>query len=611
MATKTVSVWVALGSAFTKIPAWLALGLVLCSVGSCGVRGKSGADVGDADVDDGELDAVPDVSRDDLSDADLEEEDAPDIFGDSDACLGCDLKPDSDAMADVEILTYGDSLDGRSSGDGSDIGDVSEVLGDEDSEAVECDGCGQGSVCVEGKCTSTPKCAWAASVGGTAGEVAPAMGMLPDGGVVVGGHSTSAEIMVADEKVNLPGPLGDMPKTDGFVVAYAPDGTVTWTHVFGGDGDERVRALATDPAGNTVVSGYTTSDLLVSGDAELPGAFGKMDIFLIALDVSGKQKWAKRLGGADHDAVFGMTAGPDGDVVFGGYFVSPEIYLGGDFLTNVGPGTYDVFIARFDKDGNHIWSRSADGATFSYVHSAAIDSEDNVVACGGFKGGVLKSGPMQLPNAGEEDTWVARFGPGGEPLYWASYGGPNHDACHSVASTPDGGVVVVGSFQSPFIDFGGDKIPHVGAPGTHDLYVFKLASDGQHVWSQGHGGGDWDLAKTVAIDGAGRIFVGGATNSPSIDVGGGPLTGAGPSGAFAQVLLFQLSSGGQHVWSASFGGPDEDVGYAVGATPAGRFAAVGSYNDKDEGIPAGTISPCNGNPLPAYGGKDAFVVVFD
>ena len=479
-----------------------------------------------------------------------------------------------------------------------------------DGEGTDCPSCPSGTLCVGGECIAVPVATWAGSIGGSMMDLATGVGLGPDGRLVVGGQTMSTEISLAGKKVPVPFGKGSQTTTDAFLAGYEADGDLAWTLVFGGLGDDRIRALAVDSDGNTVVSGYTTSDTLFVGDETLSGA-GKMDIFLLRVSPDGNLIWAKRFGGQLDDAVFGMSTGPDGTIAVGGYFSSPQLSLGGEALENSSSGgKYDVVVARFDADGDPVWSTGLGGSTFSYAHGTAMDASGNVYAAGGFEGGKLEAEGLSLKNAGKGDAWVARFDTQGKVAWGESWGGPEHDACHCIAVAPDGGVAVVGSFQSPFISFGGPKFEHVGPSGYHDLFVARLNAGGVHQWSLAHGGFDWDLAKNVAVDAAGSVYVGGAFFSPEIDVGGGALGPGGPSGKMAEVLLFKLSAGGSHVWSAAFGGPDDDIGYAVAATAGGRFAAVGSFNGA-EGAPQGGSIDFGTGPLPTLGGRDSFYVVFD
>jgi len=479
------------------------------------------------------------------------------------------------------------------------------------SDATTCGGCPANAVCVAGKCVSVPTVAWADSIGGELMDLATGAGLAPEGSLVVGGQTMSTELAVGQQTVPVPFGKGSQTTTDAFITRYTPGGKVAWTFVFGGAGDDRIRALAVDSEGFTVVSGYTTSEVLDVGGQLLPGN-GKMDVFLLRLDVAGNVDWVKRFGGSQDDGVFGMSTGPEGTLSFGGYFSSPTLALGGELLKNDSPngGKYNVFVAKFDAQGEHVWSTALGGSSFAYVHGTAMNEQGDVFAAGGFEGGKLVTEGLTLSNAGKGDAWVARFGPTGKPVWGKSWGGPEHDACHSIAIAPDGGVAVVGSFQSPVISFGGGKFEHIGPLGYHDLFVVRLDGAGAHLWSEAHGGFDWDLAKNVAVDGGGSVCVVGAFFSPEIDVGGGPLGPGGPDGKMAEVLLLKLAAGGQHVWSAAFGGPDNDIGYAVAATAGGRFAAVGSFNGAEGTTQGGSVDFGTGY-LPTHGGRDAFVVVFD
>ena len=80
--------------------------------------------------------------------------------------------------------------------------------------------------------------------------------------------------------------------------------------------------------------------------------------------------------------------------------------FGGGPLTSA--GGIDIFLAKFDPAGNHLWSkRFGDG--FSQIgYSVTVDGADNVLFTGAFSGSVdFGGGP--LTSAGGIDIFLAKF----------------------------------------------------------------------------------------------------------------------------------------------------------------------------------------------------------
>ncbi|XXY20675.1 hypothetical protein WME88_13660 [Sorangium sp. So ce216] len=134
-------------------------------------------------------------------------------------------------------------------------------------------------------------------------------------------------------------------------------------------------------------------------------------------------------------------------------------------------------------------------------------------------------------------------------LAWArAYGGPGVDQGSSIASDAEGNFYVTGSFEGT-VDFGAGPLTSAG---QEDIFLLKLASSGELLWSKRFGKHHREQATTVAVDGNGDLLLAGhyrgngVTSDDSVDFGGGPL----PSfeGA-AEGFLVKLDGDGNHIWS--------------------------------------------------------------
>jgi hypothetical protein len=69
-----------------------------------------------------------------------------------------------------------------------------------------------------------------------------------------------------------------------------------------------------------------------------------------------------------------------GNVFVTGYFYYYKVDLGGGPLSN--NGYFDIFLAKCDPDGAHLWSKSFGGARYDEGWAVATDSAGNVVITG-------------------------------------------------------------------------------------------------------------------------------------------------------------------------------------------------------------------------------------
>jgi len=126
----------------------------------------------------------------------------------------------------------------------------------------------------------------------------------------------------------------------------------------------------------------------------------------------------------------------------------------------------------------------------------------------------------------------------------------------SVATGADGSSVVCGVFDGTF-NLGGTPLTAVdGQVGDElDIFVLRLDSSGQHVWSGVFGDGATDLCADVAVDSQGNMVLVGHYNG-SIDFGDGVINVVSGS----DLYITKLNADGSFDWTVSAG---SDAGTGV------------------------------------------------
>lgn len=172
-----------------------------------------------------------------------------------------------------------------------------------------------------------------------------------------------------------------------------------------------------------------------------------------------------------------------------------------------GGGT-DLFIAKFDEKGEHIWSKQfanpslADPPT-GFLADMDVRGDGEIVVGLPFLGTIdFGSGPLM--SEGLSDVSVARLDTNGDTLWSKRFGGGGTDTLAGVGFAKDGSVLLSGGFQFS-IDFGGGAWD---SDGTTDGYVAKLAADdGSLKWAKQLGGPSGQIVNTQAIDSSGSVTV--------------------------------------------------------------------------------------------------------
>jgi len=128
------------------------------------------------------------------------------------------------------------------------------------------------------------------------------------------------------------------------------------------------------------------------------------------------------------------------------------------------------------------------------------------------------------------------------------YGGPDGEYAFSFNKTLDDGYIIVGDTSS------------YGA-GSSDMWLFKIDRMGNEMWSKTIGGTEADRAQYIQITFDDGYIITGSTYS----------YGEG----LADIWLVKTDELGNEEWSKTFGGSDDDFGYAVQNTSDGGYIIVG------------------------------------
>jgi len=366
-------------------------------------------------------------------------------------------------------------------------------------------------------------------------------------------------------------------------------GTLLWSKQLGGASYDYLYALTIDASGNMTLTGsfQGTADL---GAGPVTSAGGS-DVFVASYASSGAHRWSHRFGSAGDEIGYGVAADASGNVTVVGHFAG-GVDFGGGVLTSA--GTQDVFIASYDQQGAHRWSRRCGGTSTDRASAVAVDASGNFTVTGLVEGAVNFGGGVRT-GSGSSDVFVASYDSLGTHRWSQVFGGILMDSGSGVAADQSGNVTVTGYFWDT-VSFGGSTL---SSAGVEDVFVASFTSTGAHRWSKAWGGGSSDRGNAVVVDGSGNATVTGHYWG-TVDFGGGPLTAAGVAGT-SDVFVVSFNPTGGHRWSARFGGASSDYGNALAVDGSGNLSLAGRFQ--------GTVD-LGGGPLTAAGSQDLFVASY-
>ena len=106
-----------------------------------------------------------------------------------------------------------------------------------------------------------------------------------------------------------------------------------------------------------------------------------------------------------------------------------------------------------------------------------------------------------------------------------------------------------------------------------DAFVAKLGNNGGLIWNTFIGGAGNDLAWGIALDAAGNIFVTGTSDQTW---GTSPKRAFTGTGGWTDAFVAKFTNNGAFVWNTFLGGSGPDAGYGIKTHPSGIIGVAGS-----------------------------------
>jgi hypothetical protein len=333
---------------------------------------------------------------------------------------------------------------------------------------------------------------WVQTFGGAREDVARAVAIRGDTIIVVGNFLDELK-------------LGEFAhKSDGsddlFVAAFDRKGEPQWLWTAGGINSDGANAVAATPDGGWVIGG-SFRDTATIGSSVLTSK-GGTDAVLIKLAATGEVSWVKQFGGFYDDTILHLAVDVQGSIFVQGEFRDVADW-GGKPLKAGGGSDFDVVLAKYDANGEHVWSQRFGNAFNDVAGGVTVDRAGFVTMAGSFDKEITFGSGDDHNSLGESDIFVARFTTDGKLVWANTYGAEREDIGYDIASDDAGNTVTTGWFQGS-VDFGTGAL---ASKGNKDVFALKLDPAGKVVWAQSWGDHDHDQGRAIAIDDKGAAYV--------------------------------------------------------------------------------------------------------
>ena len=348
----------------------------------------------------------------------------------------------------------------------------------------------------------------------------------------------------------------------------------------GGSDDDNITGSTFDSEGNYYITGYFKNTLQLQGSSQTVTSVGGSDFYIAKYDTDMELLWVKSGGGSTgFDWTNEIALNTNNEIIVTGYFDTQATFgEGGNEITIDSEGGRDIFVCKYDSDGNIIDAIGEGGGENDNSSSVAIDSDNNIIICGKIRGEATLNGDgtnsvtLTAIGGGSEDfNFVAKYNLDFE-LLWAE------DYAHS-------------GYNESYGDIGIDNNNNIFICGIinetyYDPIIVKYTPEGNQdvVYLPQGNEFDEDVATCLTMDSEGNCYV---TGSLTNDLHFGNIT---------------ISAGNtelnRNIWIAKFSNNLELLHVQV-------IPSTGWNQPKDI-----TVSPQNEIFLTGYLGQDTESVTF-
>ena len=290
--------------------------------------------------------------------------------------------------------------------------------------------------------------------------------------------------------------------------------------VYGGDSYDVGKALVQTSDNGYVIAGST-------GSFDL----GNAQFMLIRIDAWGSEQWRKYYGGPFSDQLESMAVVPAGGYIMAG-------------VTETLDMSYQVAVIRVNENGDVLWEKNYGGAQWDIAKKVIALSDGGFAIAG-----------QTFSNGGQGQAILMCLDASGDTLWTRNYGGPATEGANALASTADDGFIMAATTES------------YGA-GAKDVWLMRLNSTGDTIWTKTYGGDMDDVPYAVLQTIDGGYAIAGGKSSGSVGM--------------ADFHLFKVDAAGQEVWSNFFGGPNTDQWHDLLQSNVGDLVTIG-YSKSDIG----------------------------
>jgi uncharacterized repeat protein (TIGR01451 family) len=274
-------------------------------------------------------------------------------------------------------------------------------------------------------------------------------------------------------------------RTDVYVMKLDSAGNFAWAHAFGATEYDEAENIWLDAAGNLLVSGRFWGPVdFDPGPATVTLGYGNgIASFVTKWDPNGNFLWAKGMFGNDDVYPYGLATDVLDNVYSAGVFYGNiDFDPGTGVSTLVSAGIDDVFITKWNTNGDFIWAKRIGGTNIDGLNVITLTESGNLFLGGVFRGtvdfdpGIGTVNHTASPTI--DDGYIVKLDTSGNLIWARPIPCTNGSQVRTLQVKEDKEVIAAGAFSlSMDVDPDAVGVYNLTSQGGQDAFTLRWLQD--------------------------------------------------------------------------------------------------------------------------------------
>lgn len=294
----------------------------------------------------------------------------------------------------------------------------------------------------------------------------------------------------------------------GFIQKFDPNGNLIWAKVVLAPFENMVQNAQGDLF---IIGRYggTVDFDPGAGIYNMTTQYGNS--FVLKLDSAGNFIWVKHFESTflNYNRAMSVCLDHSNNVIITGYFQGQNDFNPGNGVNNFtsSNNSRDIFIVKLDSIGEYMWARQFGSTLDDEGWSIAVDTNNNILSTGKFRGTVNFGLGFNISAANDRDIYISKLDVNGNSIWIKSLAGGVDEWVYHITTNSLNDVYVCGSFLGTMDVNPGAGVFNLSAGQVwSDGFLVKLNSIGDLSWAKKIGGIEADAVQSLATDSVNNLI---------------------------------------------------------------------------------------------------------